>query len=291
LKYQDKKIPITVVVPVKNEELNIGRCLSKLDKFEKVIVVDSNSIDSTRKIAEDMGVHVLNFSWNGLFPKKRNWILMNYKFQTPWVLFIDADEIISNEFCHEVDESIKNTSVDGFWLNYTNYFLGRRLRFGVPQRKLALFRVGSAYYERIDEDRWSNLDMEVHEHPILSTKAGEISSKIDHQDFRGIERFIDRHQDYAKWEVRRMLNIDWTADTSYMTSRQKIKYRNIEKWWYPLFYFTYSYLIKFGFLDFSAGFAYSFYKMWYFFMIRNLINEQKTMEKMTNNINRYIRRR
>lgn len=274
-------IPVTVVIPVKNEELNIGRCLSKLGKFEKIVVVDSNSTDSTREIAAGYGVELVNFSWNGRYPKKRNWILMNHEFATPWVLFLDADEIVSDEFCDEVARTLENTQFEGFWLNYTNYFFGKSLRFGVPQRKLALFRVGSAYYERIDEDRWSKLDMEVHEHPILKSQAGEIKSKIDHRDFRGIEKFIDRHQDYAKWEAKRHASVDWAKDTGHLTDRQRFKYKNIERWWYPFFYFAYSYFVRLGIFDGSAGFAYAFYKTWYFFMIRNLIAEDKSKGELT----------
>ncbi|MER9248395.1 glycosyltransferase family 2 protein [Mesorhizobium sp. M0590] len=268
-------IPVTVVIPVKNEEASIRRCLSALQRFTKIVVVDSGSTDATGEIVANFGVELVNFSWNGSYPKKRNWMLMNYKFTTPWVLFLDADEIISSEFCDEIERILDGAVEDGFWLNYTNYFLGRPLRFGVPQRKLALFRVGSAYYERIEEDRWSKLDMEIHEHPILIGKVGEIYSKIDHQDFRGVEKFVDKHQDYAKWEAKRYLAIEWEKGVSHLTARQKFKYRNIGRWWYPLFYFLYSYLIRLGFLDGSAGFAYAFYKSWYFFMTRDLIAENR----------------
>lgn len=275
MKDRSHLIPVTVVIPVKNEELNIGNCLAGLKRFEKVVVVDSGSTDSTKEIVDKHSVEFISFSWNGNYPKKRNWMLLNYEFKTPWVLFLDADEVVSDEFCDELSRALANTEVEGFWLNFTNYFLERPLRFGVPQKKLALFRVGSAYYERIDEHRWSNLDMEVHEHPILDRKAGEIKSKIDHRDFRGIEKFIDRHQDYAKWEVKRCMSIDWSKDTNHLTERQKFKYKNIGKWWYPWFYFTYTYFVKLGILDGFPGFSYAFYKTWYFFMIRNLMAEDK----------------
>ncbi|WP_192361946.1 glycosyltransferase family 2 protein [Mesorhizobium mediterraneum] len=275
MKNRDLVIPVTVVIPVKNEESNIGRCLSKLQKFQKVVVVDSGSSDATKDIVAGYGVELVNFSWNGGYPKKRNWMLINYVFKTPWVLFLDADEFVSEEFCNEISRVVERTEIEGFWLNYTNYFLGQPLRFGVPQKKLALFRVGSAYYERIDEDRWSNLDMEVHEHPILTSRAGEIKSKIDHQDFRGIEKFIDKHQDYAKWEAKRYVSIDWSKGAGFLTGRQKFKYKNVTRWWFPLFYFAYSYFVRLGFLDGSAGFAYAFYKTWYFFMIRNLMAEDE----------------
>ncbi|MBL7696632.1 MAG: hypothetical protein JNK79_00670 [Chitinophagaceae bacterium] len=44
---------------------------------------------------------------------------------------------------------------------------------GYPLKKLALFRVSSGEYEQIDENYWSPLDMEVHEHPCLHEPIGE----------------------------------------------------------------------------------------------------------------------
>ena len=82
---------LTIVVPVKNEERNLPGCLENVKAFEHVILVDSGSTDRTLEIAAEFGREVVQFKWNGEFPKKRNWILRNYKFQTPWVLFLDAD--------------------------------------------------------------------------------------------------------------------------------------------------------------------------------------------------------
>src|SRR5207245_285137 len=93
----------------------------------------------------------------------------------------------------------------GYWLNYQNYFLGTPLKHGVPQRKLALFRVGSGLYERVNDLRWSNLDMEVHEHPNITGSIGEIASQIEHLDYRGLHEFIERHNEYSTWEANRYL--------------------------------------------------------------------------------------
>jgi hypothetical protein len=191
------------------------------------------------------------------------------------VLFLDADELVNNTFCDEVAAAIMGCRYEGFWLNYTNHFLGKQLRYGLPQRKLALFRVGAGLYERIEEENWSRLDMEIHEHPILGGSIGEIAERIDHNDDRGIAKFIDRHRDYALWEARRVRLLEAGAVEAWakLTGRQKFKYRYLPKWWYPWFYFSYTYIAKLGFLDGRAGFAYAFYKLWYFFTIRLMIRE------------------
>jgi len=93
-------IPITVVVPAKNEEANLGRCLERLSRFTEVIVVDSSSTDKTPQIVENFGKRYINFEWNGQYPKKRNWLLLNHELANEWVLFLDADEFIRQVHSH-----------------------------------------------------------------------------------------------------------------------------------------------------------------------------------------------
>lgn len=269
-------LPVTVVIPVKNEETNLGACLSRLSRFSDILIVDSASTDNTLQIAESRGVKVVQFAWNGRYPKKRNWVLLNHDFLTEWVLFLDADEFVDDRFCDEIERTVGSTAHSGFWLSYDNFFLGRRLRHGVPQRKLALFRVGSGLYEPIAEEAWSKLDMEVHEHPVIDGSLGAIGAPIEHNDRQGIEQFVERHCDYAKWEARRVLALRERSATQHdLTPRQVFKYKNIDKWWYPWFYFFYAYLVRAGVLDGRAGFYYAFYKLWYFLTIRLIIARQR----------------
>lgn len=274
MNFSMSKLPITVVVPVKNEEHGLAACLERLGRFSDVVVIDSGSTDKTIEVAGRFGARVLQFSWDGRFPKKRNWFLMHHAPQQPWVLFLDADEIIDDTFCDALAAAVQEDAHDGFWLSYSNTFLGRPLRHGLQQRKLALFRVGKGLYERIDEDGWSGLDMEIHEHPIIEGSVGEIGAQIEHRDDRGLARFLSRHIDYAKWEARRLpiLVTDPNA-WARLTKRQKFKYSHIRKWWYPWFYFLGAYFGKRGFLDGAAGFEYAFYKAWYFQTVRLLLIE------------------
>jgi hypothetical protein len=114
-------------------------------------------------------------------------------------------------------------------------------------------------------------------HPIIVGSIGEITEPIDHNDFRGITKFINRHTDYAIWESKRLATIDANGEEArkYLTKRQIFKYRHLSKWWFPWLYFLLTYFGKKGFLDGGSGFAYAFYKTWYFFTIRLLILEHK----------------
>ena len=266
----DPKLPVTVAVPVRNEARGLGACLQRLGRFERVVVIDSGSTDGTCDIARAHGADVVQFAWDGRFPKKRNWFLRHHAPSTPWVLFLDADELVDEAFGDALAHTLPDTPHVGFWLNYDNWFLGRRLRHGTPNRKLALFRVGAGEYERIEEDRWSNLDMEIHEHPVLQGSVGEIRARIDHRDDRGLEHWKRRHAEYAAWEARRALKLraDGTLPSG---GRQGAKYRLLGKWWLPSAYFLDGYVRRLGFLDGWPGLRHAWLKAAYFARIGRLM--------------------
>jgi glycosyltransferase involved in cell wall biosynthesis len=268
------KIPVTVIVPVKNEEYHLKRCLECLKEFSEVLVVDSCSSDKTLEIANDFDVRILNFIWNGSYPKKRNWTLLNNSFLNDWILFIDADEYLTADFISEIRATIINTSHSAFWLNYSTYFLGSRLRYGVTMKKLALFKKGAALYEKIEENYWSDLDMEVHEHPIVNGTVGSFKSTIEHRDFGNLEKFIKKHNSYSTWEANRFINFK-AKNNNLLTARQKAKYFLMRIGVLPFVFFIFAFFIKLGFLDGKKGFYFAIYKSFYYINIQSKIFESK----------------
>ena len=260
------RLPVSVVIPVRNEERNLPVCLQRLAAFAEVIVVDSGSTDRTVAIAEAAGARVVQFVWNGRYPKKRNHVLLTERFVAPWVLFLDADERVTDDFVIELAGTLKATPHAGFWLEYQNFFKGRVLMHGVPQRKLALFRVGAGLYERIDETAWSGLDMEVHEHPVLEGSVGEISARLEHRDCDAMETRVERHREYASWEAARYhaLHAGSFRNATHLTARQRFKYRHLGAWWFFLFYFLFAYVVRRGALDGRPGLEHAVFKAWYF---------------------------
>lgn len=57
------RLPVTVAIPARNEERNLPACLARLQRFERVVVIDSASTDRTRAIALDHGAEVIDFAW------------------------------------------------------------------------------------------------------------------------------------------------------------------------------------------------------------------------------------
>jgi glycosyltransferase involved in cell wall biosynthesis len=265
------KLPVTVVVPVKNDAAPLAACLASLAEFAHVWVVDSGSSDATPQVAAAAGARIIPFTWNGRYPKKRNWVLLTQAIPTPWVLFLDADERATPAFCAELRTLLNETDCNGFWCRYSNSFLGRPLRFGLPQRKLALLRVGAGLYERVDDEAWTSLDMEVHEHPQVQGKVGTLRAHLIHAQQPDLVPFLTRHLDYARWEARRFLTREGRETSAALTLRQKVKYRCLAGAWFAPAYFIYVYILRLGVLDGSAGLLYAFYKLWYFVTIRQLI--------------------
>lgn len=275
---QSPKVAVSVCIPARNEEHNLPSCLNALrDSFTDIVVVDSESSDGTQTIAEQHGARVVQFLWDGRFPKKRNWALRNVSFKYEWILFLDADEIATPAFIAELARRLPTTTCVGFWVSFTNYFMRHELRFGDQFRKLALFRRSAGEYEKFPEEFSTSLDMEVHEHPVLDGPVGEIAAVLTHRNESGLHHYIARHNDYSTWEANRFR---WFAAAeakawSNLNGRQRLKYRNLDKWWLAHLYYWVSLLVKGGFRDGIAGWRFAAMKRRYFQDIRLKLLEKR----------------
>lgn len=271
------KLNLTIAIPVLNEEKNLRKCLDAIGQSfaDNIVLIDSGSTDNTLSIAQEYSIKVINFTWDGHFPKKRNWYLRNHTPTTKWVLFLDADEFLTDEFKKELSQTLKSTEYSGYWLTYTRYFLGKKLIGGYPLKKLALFKVGMGEYEYIEEDNWSKLDMEIHEHPVIDGKIGIIKAEIEHQDFRGISHYVLKHNEYALWEAERYLKLHQNEEIKRVwTWKQKIKYRLMNSPFLGISYFFGSYIFMGGFRDGSTGLVFAILKMSYFSQVYCKLKEK-----------------
>lgn len=270
-------LDLTIAIPVRNEEQNLPGCLAAIgtDLAKYVVIIDSGSTDRTQEIAKAHGVDVINFVWDGRFPKKRNWFLRNHTPTTKWIMFLDADEFLTDAFKAELRAALQQDSdTVGYWLRYTIYFLGKENKGGYFLHKLALFQVGAGEYEKIDENQWSKLDMEIHEHPVLNGTVGTIRSKIDHRDLRGVSYYVTKHNEYSSWEAARFLTLSTDTKTTQRWSwMQRIKYGLMRTPWLGPLYFFGSFFLMGGFRDGKRGFGFAILKMAYFTQIYLKIRE------------------
>ena len=198
------RVPLSVLVPVKNEAANLGDCLASLSFADEIVVVDSGSIDDTQAIADGAGAQIVQFAWNGKFPRKKNWALENVCWQHEWVLIVDADERITPELQREIRFGIRRSDVDGFYLNRRFWFLGGWINHCgyFPSWNLRLFRHRLGRYEHIEMN--NNIligDNEVHEHVLLAGRTEYLSAPMEHYGFPDIATFIEKHNRYSTWEA------------------------------------------------------------------------------------------
>jgi glycosyltransferase involved in cell wall biosynthesis len=89
------RTPISILIPAKNESANLAACLESCRFADEIVVIDSASTDGTREIAARFGAIVVDFKWDGRFPKKKNWALAQVPWRHEWVFILDADERIT----------------------------------------------------------------------------------------------------------------------------------------------------------------------------------------------------
>ncbi len=265
-----QKIPVSVLIPAKNEELNLPACLESLAMADEIFMVDSQSSDRSQEIAEGYGVKVVQFHFNGSWPKKKNWSLENLSFNNEWVLIVDCDERIPPELWAEIDRAIQNPHYNGYYLNRKVFFLGKWIRYGgkYPDWNLRLFRHEKGRYENLQTEEVPNTgDNEVHEHVILEGQVGYLKADMLHEDFRDIYHWLERHNRYSNWEARVYYNLlvgqyDRGTIGSNLFGDAVQRKRFLKKIWVrlpfkPLLRFIIFYIIRLGFLDGKAGYIYA----------------------------------
>lgn len=264
------KIPISVLIPAKNEQANLPACLRSLEPADEIFLVDSQSSDRTVEIAESYGAQVVQFHFNGYWPKKKNWSLENLPFRNEWVLIVDCDERIPPDLWEEMAAAIQNGEYNGYYLNRRVFFLGKWIRYGgkYPDWNLRLFRHQMGRYENLGTEGVPNTgDNEVHEHVVLPPKVGYLKNDMIHEDFRDIFHWIERHNRYSNWEARVYYNLlsgkqqgdsigaDFFGDA--VQRKRFLKLIWVRLPWKPLLRFIWFYIIKLGVLDGRAGLIYA----------------------------------
>ncbi|QSJ17348.1 glycosyltransferase family 2 protein [Nostoc sp. UHCC 0702] len=264
------KIPVSVLIPAKNEEANLPACLASLTRADEIFIVDSQSTDKSAEIAKNYGANIVQFNFNGRWPKKKNWSLDNLPFRNEWVLIVDCDERITPELWSEIAQAIENQEYTGYYLNRRVFFLGKWIRHGgkYPDWNLRLFKHKQGRYENLNtEDIPNTGDNEVHEHVILQGKVGYLKNDMLHEDFRDLFHWLERHNRYSNWEARVYFNLltgqgdSGTIGANLFGDAVQRK-RFLKKVWVhlpfkPFLRFVLFYIIQRGFLDGKAGYIYA----------------------------------
>ncbi len=277
-------VPISVVIAVRNEEKNLAGCLESLESVGEIYVVDSFSTDSTAEIARSFGTHVIQFRYQGGWPKKRQWALDTLPLNNEWVLLLDADESLTPELVSEIEAAIRNPSMDGYYIGLDMHFLGRRLRHcGASFYKLSLFRRSKGRFECRTPDQDSSMcDMEVHEHVMVDGPTATLSERLVHRNVTSLSRYIQKHDEYSNWEAR-----VWSGPSGGYAQLQPVFFGSQaqrRRWLKQKFFkvtgssvwlFFYRYVLRLGFLDGAPGLIYCGFQAIQCFHVKAKLYEAK----------------
>jgi glycosyltransferase involved in cell wall biosynthesis len=270
-----QSVPVSVLVPVKNEQVNLPGCLQRLQWASEIIVIDSQSVDATVPIAQALGAQVYQFylSPEG-WPKKKNWALDAIPWTNEWVLIIDADEHVTPELAAEIAEVVRRPEgPDGYWINRRFMFMGRWIRHCgyYPSWNLRLFRHRIGRYERIgDLANTDSGDNEVHEHVVLTSgrESGYLEREFLHYAYPTIAVWVEKHNRYSTWEAHAMLAGDKGGITPSLfggpiSRRRWLKARSRYLPFRPFLRFLYAYFWQRGFQDGYSGYCLCKLLSWY----------------------------
>lgn len=269
------KIPVSILIPIRNEERNLPRALASIAWADEVIVVDSSSTDASAAIARRAGATVVQFAFNGVWPKKKNWALEHVPFRNAWVFILDADEVLPPGTAEELADLIAHDGrgCDGFWINRRFMFMGAWLRHAYyPNWNLRFFRHALGRYERIVQGATDSGDNEVHEHIIVRGRTGRLRSEMDHYAFPTVGTFVEKHNRYSNWEAR--LQVEGGIAQGEGGAIQSGRVR-VLRWikglthrlpFRPTLRFLYVYLFQAGFLDGRRGYYFARLHAFYEFM-------------------------
>lgn len=259
------KTPLSILIPIKNEAANLPRCLASVEWADEVFVVDSGSTDGSRQIAEQHGAKVVQFEFNGTWPKKKNWALEFLPFKHEWVFILDADEVLPPEAEEEIHRIVEDAghSIDGYWINRRFMFMGQWLKHAYyPNWNLRLFRHKLGRYEKLTEAATASGDNEVHEHVIMQGRTGRLRCEMDHYAFPDVGTFVEKHNRYSNWEARVALERGLGASSSSLQFgrvgwRRKLKALSHRLPFRPTLRFLYVYLWQRGIFDGKAGYYFA----------------------------------
>ena len=271
---------VTIVIPARDEELHIARCVESARELGRTVVVDAGSHDGTRELALGHGAEVVLHSWDG-YAAQKNWSLENIV-ATDWVLFLDADESLTASGRDEIRAAITSPYVSGYYLPRTYVFLGRRLRHAwwYPDYQLRLFRRERGRYE----------ERRVHEHAIVDGIVGTLREPIVHENLKGLTAFVDRHNRYSDLEAAELRQPSAARRVGSFTGNWADRRRALkDRVWFrvpgrPAVRFLWLYLVRGGFLDGRRGLLFCQLIAMYDFLIDAKVTERRLLDEIRRDV-------
>ena len=270
---------LTVIILTYNEALHIARAVDNVIGWaEHVYVLDSGSSDETCKLAEERGAKVFSRKFDN-YSNQRNYAIKELPIPTDWILFLDADEYLTQELKGEISNELLDPKADGYYLKRFFFFMGKQIRWGgySPIWILRLFKKEEGIFQR-----------EINEQLVLNGKSAKLQYYFVDDNKESLKVWWNKHIDYAYREAVDLMNSNsQIIKTNFWGSQADrklwIRYKiwnRIPSYIRPIALFIYRYFFRLGFLDGKSGLIYYFYHgLVYTMIIDSFYLELKQKEK------------
>jgi len=239
----DERLKISVYMITRNNERTLEKALASVTWADEIVVVDSFSTDKTLEICRRFTDRVIQRPWPGFREQYQHAADLTTH---PWVMFIDADEEISQELADEIQRVVKEgeKSFDGFIIYRRTYYLGRWIRHGAwyPDYEIRLYRR--------EKGRWEG---GLHAKIVVDGNVGSLKHEILHHTYRDISDQIRTLDLYSRIEAEDML-------------KAGERFRLFKLLFRPPFRLLKEYLLKQGFRDGIPGLVIIVATMFYVFI-------------------------
>jgi glycosyltransferase involved in cell wall biosynthesis len=223
---------ISALIITLNEEIHMNELLNNLNFVNEIIIVDSYSNDKTQEISESFSkVNFIQHPFEN-FTAQRNFAILQAK--NDWLLFLDADERISEKLKKEILETVKNPEAkDAYYFFRKFMFMKKPLLFSGWQtdKNIRLFKKGTAHYISTKL---------VHEKLEVNGSIGKLKNKLIHYSFTDYESYKQKMVHYGKLKAKEL----------FLKEVQPNGFHFIIK---PTYKFLYNYLFRLGILDGKKG--------------------------------------
>ncbi len=244
-----ERLPLYVCMMVSNEAHRIRRTLDSVAGWagEIVVVTDPNVTDGTGEIAAAYGAKVICEPWKGAATHRN---LASKNATQPWLLALDADEVISPALRDEISQVITasrmqaNPAYAAYGFPRRTFYFGRWIRHGdwYPDRIVRLWQR--------ERGNWSGT---LHEKLIVQGRIGYLRGEVLHYSMESLEHQIKKTLKFADEFVRICTAQGKTVTFLDLLAR-------------PLWRFWRAYLFKLGFLDGWQGLTIAWMKAFYTFV-------------------------
>ena len=218
---------ITVIIPTYNEENYIQDCIRSVSFADQIIIIDSFSNDNTLALTKNFNCEIIQRKFDNFSNQKNEAIKLA---KSDWILFIDADERVTEKLKYEIKETLINPKHQAYKIKFPHFYMNRFL-YHTENKVVRLVKNDNIHFEG-----------QVHEKLLHQGSVGLLKNFMIHYNYKGLFNYIKKKDSYAWFQAKMAKEKNKSANYFFLVFK-------------PFYRFFHTYIIRRGFLDGVPGLA------------------------------------